>query len=298
MHVGARLRKAAHLLSRIGFECQGFCPSKHDAGGDSDFERAVSEAGLPLKAQDTTLGPHAARMLYTRVGTNSRLDSPHALGATRRVPRWRGGQLPRLLREIPADYRPDALIAFNPGPQPDAVFDLAFHIGKSVNLPTVLWLGDESAVNLTVMQNVDYCVVTSEYLRRRCWDSIGLVCKTLPHAFDSDEARLSRREPKVVTVLARTSPGEYRVGAKIVERLSRERPDIAVVLMSEDWRVRHLVTATAQAPWTVAVGPEPRLAPSQVYSETKILVAPSLGHGLFDRTAAEAMINGDPRAGG
>ena len=254
----------------------------------------LSKAGLPLKAQDTTLGPHAARMLYTRVGripvsilrTQSTQHAEYRDGEA-------GGFLDYFERFL-LTYRPDALIALNPGPQPDPVFDLAFHIGKSVDLPTVLWLSDESAVNLTVMQNVDYCVVTSEYLRRRCWDSIGLVCKTLPHAFDWDEARLPRREPNVVTVLARTSPGEYRVGARIVERLSRVRPDIPVALVAEDWRVRHPVTAPAQVPWTVTEGPGPRSAPTQVYSETRILVAPSLGHGLFDRTVAEAMINGIP----
>ena len=61
------------------------------------------------------------------------------------------------------------MIALNPGPQPDLVFDLAFHVAKSVDVPTVLMLGDEIALNLTVMQNVDYCVVNSEYLR----DALG-----------------------------------------------------------------------------------------------------------------------------
>ena len=59
---------AAHLLSQIGFECQGFCPSKWDLGEVKTSKRSLSVAGLPLRAETTTLGPHTAQMLYTRVG--------------------------------------------------------------------------------------------------------------------------------------------------------------------------------------------------------------------------------------
>ncbi len=186
------------------------------------------------------------------------------------------------------------MVALSPGPQPDPVFDLAFHMVKSVDIPTVLMLADETALNLTVMQNVDYCVVNSEYLRRRAWDAVGLVCKSLPHAFDWDQARLSRREPRAVTILARTSPGEFSVAAKLVEKLNRDRPDIPVVLVWQAGHTQSLPTDLPQGPWTGVEGANRALSPGHICSDTKILVAPSLGHGLFDRSVAEAMINEIP----
>ncbi len=191
-------------------------------------------------------------------------------------------------------FRPDAMIALNPEPRPDPIFDLAFHVAKSVDIPTVLWLGEESAVNLTVMQNVDHCVVGSEHMRRRAWDSIGLICKVLPPAFDWDRARLEQRESRVVTVLARDTAGESRLAAKLLEKLGRTRPDIPVMTVSQDWRGGPTPADSPQSPGIGAYGHARGLSPEQLWAETRILVVPSLGHALFDRSTAEAMINGIP----
>ncbi len=285
---------AAHLLSRSGFASQAFCPSKWDADSNGDFECALSDAGLPFQAQDTTLGPHAARMIYTRVG-----GIPVSIFRTHSAQHaeYRNGEPGALLdyfEKFLLTYRPDAMVALNPGPQPDLVFDLMFHVGKGIDIPTVLWLGDEVAVNLTVMQNVDYCVVSSEFLRRQYWEVIGLACQTLPRAFDWDQVHLPRREPQVVMVLARDRSGESLVAGKIVEKLNRSRPDIPVTLLGQDWKVRRPILGAPAKPASDPVSPETRLTPSQVYSAAKVLLVPSLGHALFDRSVAEAMINGIP----
>ena len=285
---------AAHLLSRAGFASQGFCPSKWDAEGNGDFECTLSDAGLPFQIQDTMLGPHAARMIYTRVG-----EIPVSIFRTHSTQHaeYRAGEPGALLDYFETfllTYRPDAMIALNPGRQPDLVFDLMFHIGKGIDIPTVLWLGDEVALNLTVMQNVDYCVVGSEFLRRQYWEAIGLVCQTLPHAFDWDQVRLPRREPQAVMILARDWSGELLIAGKIVEKLNRSRPDIPVILLGQDWKVRRPILGAPANPTSDPASPGTRLTPSQVYSGAKVLLVPSLGHALFDRSVAEAMINGIP----
>ena len=97
-----------------------------------------------------------------------------------------------------------------------------------------------------------------------------------------------------MTVLARTSPGESNVAAKLVENFNRLRPDIPVVLVSQDGQIQRLPANPPRTPWTGADGTEWALSPGRVCSSSRILVVPSLGHGLFDRSVAEAMINGVP----
>ncbi len=285
---------AVHLLSRMGFECQGFCPSKWEAGGEEEFEAALAGAGLPFSAQDTRLGPHAARMIYTRVG---RIPVSVLRTASVQPAEYQDDEAGSFLdyfERFLLTFRPDAMIALNPGPQPDSVFDLAFHVGKSIDIPTVLWLGEESAINLTVMQNVDHCVVHSESLRRRFWDASGLVCKVLPHAFDWDGDPVAHRESRLVTVLARDSAGESRVAAKLLEKLRRVRPDIPVMAMTQDGRPHPFPSAWSRADGIGAGRHGPALSPDPVVSDTRILVIPSLGHGLFDRSVAESMLHGIP----
>jgi GT2 family glycosyltransferase len=286
--------EAGHSLGRSGFGCQSFCTSKLGKESELEFERTLSGIGLPLQTQYTTLGPHAARMIYTRAG-----DIPASIFRTdsTRLAEYRDGECAAVLdyfERFLLKNRPDAMIACNPEPKPDIVFDLLFHVGKACDIPMVLWLGDGTPINLTVMQNIDYPVVTSEFLRRRYWDSIGLVCKLLPRAFDWEHARVPCRDPKLVFVLASDSTGESLVSAKIVERLGRTRPDIPVVTLGQDWKIRGPADGICATPATRFQDVERPLTPSDVYSAAKILVVPALGHELFDRTVAEAMINGIP----
>ena len=100
------LSEAAHLLSRIGFDCQCFCTSKLKGDREFDFERALSEMGLPFQSQKTKLGPHVARMTYTRGRRDSGLDLSHTFDRPRQMSRRRRwcnhGLFRAISREQPA----------------------------------------------------------------------------------------------------------------------------------------------------------------------------------------------------
>ncbi len=285
---------AAHLLTRAGFACQAFCPSKLVGRGESKFERVLERAGLTYQAQDTTLRQHSARMIYTRSG-----DVPVSIFETHstRQADYRDGEVAAILdyfEKCLLAYRPDAIIAYGPGWQPDLVFDLASHVAKAIDIPLVLWLDHGTAINTTVIQSADYCVVVADHSRQQYWDAAGLLCQTLPHAFDWDQARLRARDPQSIIILARDSGAEALFASKIAEDLGRARPDMRISSLHQN--LDHGGQAAGYS-WTDTPGGngcEARLSVRAVLSRAMVLVVPSLGHGLFDRTVAEAMINGIP----
>lgn len=289
------LAEAAHALTRSGLTSHAFCPTKLAADEGVAFERVLLDAGTPFQVQDTTFGHHTARMIYARAGA-----IPVSMFQTRstRQAEYGEGEAAAIIdyfEKFLLTYRPDALIASSPGPKPDLVFDLIFHVGKSIDIPTVLWLGYESAINVTVMQSVDYCVVTSDFLRRRYWEAIGLVCQTLPPAFDFERILRARRNPQqVVVILSRESNGETMFAAKIVERLGRTRPNITVVIAGRNSMGSTVVAEQPVPRQTGLLGPGRPLAADDVISNAKVVVVPSFGHGLFDRAVAQAMISGVP----
>ena len=106
-------------------------------------------------------------MIYSRVGL-----IPVSVFGTRssRPGEYSAEETPAILdylEKFLLTFRPDAAMVLNPSGTPDLVFHAMFQVCKGYDLPTVLWLDDESTVNLVALQNVDYCVVTTEHLRRR-----------------------------------------------------------------------------------------------------------------------------------
>jgi glycosyltransferase involved in cell wall biosynthesis/GT2 family glycosyltransferase len=278
----------ARLATNAGFACQAYCLSKTPLDVDINLEVALSDAGLPFQAQDTVLGPHRSRMIYTRVG-----NVPVSIYRTRssRPAEYDEGELVSVLdyyERFLVNFRPDAVLACNPGPKPDLTFDFMLHVGKGFDIPLVLWLGDESAINVTVLQNVDHCVVTSEYLRRLFWDRLGLVCQKLPLVFDWESIHVQRHEPRDVTILATSSSGDRLVAAKIAEKVARLRPDISVVVSPEHAQPEEGSTTRERE------NPHVQYRLPERLRTTRVLVVPSLGHYGFDRATAEAMINGIP----
>jgi Glycosyl transferase family 2/Glycosyl transferases group 1 len=286
--------EGAQVLARSGFTCQGFCLSKWTVGDDANFERVLADSGMPVVARDTTLGPHAARMVFTREGniplsafrTSSTKHSEYSDGE--------GGAILDYFEKFLLDFRPDAVIACNPSPQPDLVFDLMFQMGKTLDVPMVLWLDGESAINLAVLQNADYCVVNSEAMRRRYWDAMGMVCHALPHVFDWDRVFVRRGFADVVTILASSTVGDSLLSSKITEKVSRIRPDIPVVVLGQDWHISASFGKSCVCSAVPLGNSERPMSRAEVYSKSKLVVVPSLGGGSFDRSVAEAMINGIP----
>jgi len=284
----------ANLLTSTDITAQGFCVSKLAGESEIDFEPALEALGLPIQAQDTQWGPHAARMVYTRKGNVAvSVFRTHSTRPSEYRDR-EGGAVLDYFEKFLTTYQPGAVFACNPGPRPDVIFDLMFHMAKTRDIPMVLWLDDASAINLSVLQNCDYCVVNSEHLRQRYWEGIGLVCHVLPPAFDWNQVHPLVRNPTFVTILSALSPAESLITSKIVEKLTRRRPDIPIVTLRDGRMRREGLADVHGLPTALPDGAAGDLSTADVQSATRILVVPSLGHGLFDRTTAEAMINGIP----
>jgi len=187
-------------------------------------------------------------------------------------------------------FRPDVLMTFGSGGVTDAMISLA----KRRDITVVFGIYALERPLERLFRNVDYCLTPTEFGRAHYWRTVGLHCQVVPLPIDWDRVLLLRRDPSVVAVVASNSTGESLVAAKIVETLSRTRPDIPVVLLGQDWRINRTFVAACATP-RMGFGDLGRpLTSAEAYSAVKILAVPSLGHGLFERSVAEAMINGIP----
>jgi GT2 family glycosyltransferase len=257
---------ALTLLRQTGIECEVFCTSKFDSDVDCEFESYLSNAGFSANTDTTDIGPH--RVCVTRV-CHDGLQLTLFRTKTTRQSDYVDGEIGTILdyyERFLANHQPDAVVTFNPGPKPDPIVDLLFHVAKCRDIPLVTWLADTSPVSPIVLQNGDYFVVTSRTLSESFLQAVGLVCSVLPPAFDWDTTTAKARCPTAISILDSNLLGDSIVATTIAEEVCRRCPEIPIAAASS---TIDLVT-------------------------TRLAVVPALGLGPYDRTVAAAMINGIP----
>ncbi len=172
------------LLAKSGFTCQAFCGPGSAKAGENDIGQALDGLGLPYQVRDSTCGPYAARLTFTRKG-----DVPVTVAQPRstRPGELRADSVASFLaffEKFLEAYRPDVLLTHCDNPSLDPMIRLV----KRRDIPVVLPLLDAPYNDRMAFYNVDYCLVTSEESRQRYWEKLGLACIALPPPTDAAHA--------------------------------------------------------------------------------------------------------------
>lgn len=171
-------RDTLELLARSGFTCQAFCGAGiAETGG---VESNLGALGLSHQSRNSSCGPYFGRVTFAcNRGVPVTLVQP--LLTDPEDPRPGAMACFLAFFEVFLERsRPDTLLTHTGNPRLDPIIRLA----RRRDIPVVLSILDVAHVDRVAFSNVDYCLVTSEDLRQRYWDDLGLACIALPPTTD------------------------------------------------------------------------------------------------------------------
>ncbi len=144
---------------------------------------------------------------------------------------------------------------------------------------------------------VDAVITPSEFLAKKYRDAIGLESTPLPDPIDEEEVIAPDRDPIFVTMVNPSVEKGLFFFARLAEELCRREPKIAMLAIESRGTAGMLVGAGAAGGFDLprhenlmiaAAVPKPR----DLYTNTRILLAPSVVEEASGRVVSEALVNG------
>jgi hypothetical protein len=144
---------------------------------------------------------------------------------------------------------------------------------------------------------VDAVITPSEFLAKKYRDAIGLESTPLPDPIDEEEVIAPERDPIFVTMVNPSIEKGLFFFARLAEELCRREPKIAVLAIESRGTAGMLVGAGAAGGFDLrrhenlmiaAAVPKPR----DLYTNTRVLLAPSAVEEASGRVVSEALVNG------
>ncbi|MGO9113403.1 MAG: glycosyltransferase [Thermoguttaceae bacterium] len=289
------------VLARSGFACQAFCSSHMDAWEEVRVEELLARRGVRYEVHNARIGPHRARMTFT---THEKIPVTLFNSASTRGGWINDEEIAAFLAGCEAfltQNRPDVVWTYGGEPVSCAVQQLA----KRLDIPILFALHNFAYRDASSFQMADYVIVPTEFCRQYYWDTIGLASLKLPLVVDP--ARVSvdgsaHHNPRAagegyVTLVNPEPRKGIHVFARIAEVLSRQRPDIPLLIVEGVEKARFLPHFGIDLSGVTNLRMIPNSPDARGFlAMTKILLMPSLmeNAGLV---AMEAMINGIPVLG-
>jgi hypothetical protein len=148
-----------------------------------------------------------------------------------------------------------------------------------------------------LFDEVDAVITPSAFLARKYRDAIGLESIPLPDPIDEDEVISPERDPIFVTMVNPSIEKGLFFFARLAEELCRREPKIAVLAIESRGTAGMVVGTGAAGGFDLrrhenlmiaGVVPKPR----DIYTNTRVLIAPSVVEEASGRVVSEALVNG------
>lgn len=287
------LRDMMEALARRGWEVRVL------SGPQLDFEKAISPESLlrqqgirPRRYRASHRGESYSLLLFRGGGVDVAIWTPDRRDAEPNAnvgAAWLG-----TFNELTEAWRPDVVVTYGGYWMTQPMLQTARRFGAT----TVFYLCNFAYTDRSLFDGVDVTVVLSQYQSDWYSERLGITTAVVPPLMPRDRCLTERRDgPGYVTfVNPQPHKGSF-VFAKIVEELSRVRPDIRFLVVESRASADSLSATGAQ--WSAtSVFRMPNTAhPRDYLKETKVLLVPSVWQESFGRVAAEALMNGIPVVG-
>jgi glycosyltransferase involved in cell wall biosynthesis len=286
-------------LAEHGVACRGICAGKLDlppgsslrqlvcAGNDFDVSsRRVTVKGnvqgVELTLYDCVLRQQRSTLLQV-------LDTGNTAAG-----QWDDGSSQVFLACFAQSWRqlePDVMVAYGG----DRVAVEVYRLVRQLKRPVVFYLHNFAYRDRNFFSNVSRLVVPSQWAQEWYEREVGIRPAVLPYVVRPQRCLCSERRPVYVTFVNPLPAKGLAVFARVAEILSRERPDIRLLV----------VEARGRVDWLIRTGPDVRSLrsvdflpnvpdPRHFLSRTRLMLVPSLWNESFGLVAAEAMLNGIP----
>lgn len=206
-----------------------------------------------------------------------------------------GAQFDLLFDDELANFRPDIVFTYGGSERDRQRRRRAREHGAKL----VLGLRNDTYLSPSHLDDIDAILTPSRYLSNLYREALGIESTPLPPPMQLEQVLAENHESIFLTMINPSPEKGVTVFARLAEELSRQRPDLPILVI-ESRGTAGLLGSVALAGGfdlrrheNIMVSssvPQPR----DIYTPTRILVAPSLGREAAGRVVQEALLNGIP----
>ena len=281
-------------LAEAGHESRALCSARFDAL-QTDPDELLASLGISasrLPPSRANGGGYRPVVSYEQRGVPvTMVMSRHASAATLNQEEDR-----QILRVFAVEIErrpPDAIITY--GSQP-VVFEM-MKLARSKGIKTVFSLRNHGYDNPRYFTHATHVLTSSPWLSERYRRKNGLFSTGIASPITWSEVRSQESDARGFVTFVNPAPHKgLLLFARVAQMLGDRRPDIPILLVQSaaDASLLGQIPGIDFSSYPQMVASPALTQPADIFSLTKILLAPSLFEEPFGRIAAEAMINEVP----
>ncbi len=207
-----------------------------------------------------------------------------------------GAQFDRMLDTCLAGFTPD--LVFTYGGQPSMIERWRRARARGARIVFGLW-NHGYLQSRRFFDEIDYVLTPSRFLTEKYQRRLGVASTPLPSPMDLDDVVAAEHDPLFLTFINPSIQKGVMFMARFAEELARQRPDIRLMVVESRGDAGALVAAGLLGGFYLRRHGNIMVSPGvshsrEIFTVTRVLLAPSVWEEPSGRVASEALVNGVP----
>ncbi|MCP3905788.1 MAG: glycosyltransferase family 4 protein [Planctomycetes bacterium] len=289
------MRGIAELLAAAGIDVRALATTATERAQRLEPRAFLREAGLEIEIDRRgAVGRGRPVINAMQRGVRYTLLDTGAAGVSEWEPDH-GRQFDRLYHGVLDELDPEFVLTFGGAPEDVQRRREARRRGALV----VFGLRNLGYLVRGAFAEVDAVLTPSRFLTERYREAIGLESTPIPSPVDVDDVRAPQRDPIFTTYVNPSRGKGVMLFARLAEELGRTRPDIPLLVIESRGTAGALVAAGLEGGFDLRRHESLMISggvpnPRDLFSATRVLLAPSVHEEAWGRVAQEALVNGVP----
>jgi glycosyltransferase involved in cell wall biosynthesis len=280
-------------LAAHGWDCRAVCGPHLDYADGRGPSDVLRECGVPYHVERCapTRGVRYELYHFSLGGVPVAQYRPEGFDRGRPPTQEEGGPFLDVLTRACRVHCPDVVLTYGGLPVAPHLMRKAREAGSRV----VFCLHNLEYRDPSLLRDADAVWVPSEFARRAYRERVGIEAEAVTWPWDRARATAGRVDGRFVTFVNPIPTKGVAWFARVAAEVSARRPDVRFLVVegrgSVGW-LRRLSPDVTGLPNVRGMRPTPN--PADFYSQSRLVLVPSLWEETFGRVAAEALSNGIP----
>ncbi len=284
---------ALEMAAGAGFEVRALGTTSTERGSKTDPLDYLHSLGLEVEVKPPS-NKNRRQFRFTQRGIPYTLLDTGRLGVTRWEPSH-GRQFDLLFDAELESFHPDILFTYGGLPG-----DIRRHRrARLQDCRIAFCVFNMGYLNGGFFEPIDAVLTPSEFLAERYRTAIGVDSVPLPTPLDLDDVLATERDPIFVTMVNPSVEKGLFFFVRLAEEIGKRFPEIALLAIESRGTAGMVVQAgllggfdLRRHPGMMIAGAVPK--PRDIFTNTRVLLVPSVWEEPSGRVVAEALVNGVP----
>ena len=284
---------ALEMASEAGFEVRALATTATERGSKADPLQYLQSIGLDVEVTPAT-SQNRRELRFEQRGIPYTLLDTGRCGVTKWEPSY-GRSFDHLFDAEIETFRPDILFTYGGLPG-----DVRRHRRAHLHGARIaLCVFNMGYLVPDFFRPIDAVLTPSEFLAERYRSAVGVESTPLPTPIDLDDVLAPARDPIFVTMVNPSVEKGLFFFVRLAEEIGKRHPDIALLAIESRGTAGMVVNAGLRGGFDLRrhegimiAGAVPK--PRDIFTNTRVLLVPSVWEEPSGRVVAEALVNGVP----